>query len=225
MRKIEFEEWAPDDVRCLLSRKGGKILIKCLGCGKRRTTKGRQSLIKQLTEGKDIKYCIRCKTELCLNVRKVTTEMADEIGVLLDQKYQNIDGNTWVGRFCIQCNQFKQVRVSVLTHAYDTKQKASQRCKECAFPGWTITSNGYKQIRSTEHPMSTKDGYVLEHRLVMEEMLGRYLYPFETVHHKDGNRLNNDPSNLQLRTGNHGAGVSLGCGDCGSTNIEYIDLL
>lgn len=37
-----------------------------------------------------------------------------------------------------------------------------------------------------------------EHRVLMERMLGRSLMPGEVVHHKDGNKLNNDPSNLEL---------------------------
>lgn len=37
-----------------------------------------------------------------------------------------------------------------------------------------------------------------EHRLVMERELGRPLHANENVHHIDGDRLNNDPSNLEL---------------------------
>lgn len=40
--------------------------------------------------------------------------------------------------------------------------------------------------------------YVLEHRLIMERHLGRYLQPGEVVHHRDINPNNNDLSNLQL---------------------------
>ena len=37
---------------------------------------------------------------------------------------------------------------------------------------------------------------VLAHRWVAEQALGRPLLPREVVHHKDGDSLNNDPSNL-----------------------------
>lgn len=60
-----------------------------------------------------------------------------------------------------------------------------------------IRKDGYVLIYVKDHPHSG-NGYVLEHRYVMEQKLGRYLEPFETVHHKDHNKQNNNIDNLEL---------------------------
>ena len=39
-----------------------------------------------------------------------------------------------------------------------------------------------------------------EHRVIAEQMLGRALKRNEIVHHIDGNKHNNEPSNLQIMT-------------------------
>lgn len=57
---------------------------------------------------------------------------------------------------------------------------------------------GYMYILSPQHPNKTQMGYVAEHRIVMEERLGRYLEKKEAVHHIDGNTLNNNIINLFL---------------------------
>lgn len=42
------------------------------------------------------------------------------------------------------------------------------------------------------------ESQALEHRYVMAQMLGRALWPDESVHHKNGDRLCNAPENLEL---------------------------
>lgn len=63
--------------------------------------------------------------------------------------------------------------------------------------GRITTPNGYVKKYSPEHPNNV-NGYMLEHRLVMEEMIGRYLDSNEEVHHKNGFRNDNSIENLEL---------------------------
>jgi hypothetical protein len=43
----------------------------------------------------------------------------------------------------------------------------------------------------------------------MEMFMGRPLHAWESVHHKDGNRANNDPSNLELWIKTQPSGIRL----------------
>ena len=72
--------------------------------------------------------------------------------------------------------------------------------------------------------MAQRNGYVMEHRLVMARSLGRPLLPDETIHHLNGDRKDNKLNNLQLRFGKHGKGVVMVCAKCGSHEINYKEL-
>lgn len=61
-----------------------------------------------------------------------------------------------------------------------------------------ISKGDYQYALVPEHPKSTKNGYVLLHRIVMENHLGRVLNENEVVHHKDGNKKNNVVENLEV---------------------------
>lgn len=57
---------------------------------------------------------------------------------------------------------------------------------------------GYRMIRMPNHPRARANGYVLEHLIVAEKILGRPLRVNEEVHHRDRDRANNDPANLRI---------------------------
>lgn len=78
--------------------------------------------------------------------------------------------------------------------------------KSNGWQGGRYISKGYICVWvGQEHPMANSKGYVLEHRLVLSEHLGRPLLVDEIVHHKDANKLNNEISNLELMTRNQHA--------------------
>lgn len=61
-----------------------------------------------------------------------------------------------------------------------------------------VSKGDYYYAVVSEHPNRTKNNYVLAHRVIMENHLGRLLNTNEVVHHKDGNKKNNELSNLEL---------------------------
>lgn len=75
--------------------------------------------------------------------------------------------------------------------------------------GHTRTNRGYVLTYAPDHPKANPDGYVLEHRLVMEQHLGRFLETNEIVHHinrdKKDNRLENLVVLSQRKHGTHHA--------------------
>ena len=62
------------------------------------------------------------------------------------------------------------------------------------------TTKGYIACYCPDHPMATKNGLVMEHRVVMEKHLGIYIPEGFSVHHINGVKDDNKIENLALMT-------------------------
>ena len=87
-------------------------------------------------------------------------------------------------------------------HSKKAKKNISKSKKGNKNPMWKggkrKTSQGYIGILKPTHPFCDDMGYVLEHRLIMEKQIGRYLHPTEHIHHINGKRNDNRLKNLKL---------------------------
>lgn len=65
--------------------------------------------------------------------------------------------------------------------------------------GRTVSADGYPMVKQKDHPNANKhNGFIAEHRLVMEAAIGRLLKSGESVHHADMTKANNRIDNLLL---------------------------
>ncbi len=81
---------------------------------------------------------------------------------------------------------------------HESPKFCSIACASAARKKPFILKKGYKKLLIPSHPRADKKGYVFEHIVVMEAIIGRPLSRGEEIHHKDFNRQNNAPDNLQL---------------------------
>jgi len=109
-------------------------------------------------------------------------------------------------KILVECGLCKKKRLVRLLNG----SPRSHICRKCASKmgarkrykgGRHIGASGY--IVTSVYPsffksMANKEGYILEHRLVMAKSLSRCLLPWEVVHHKNGNKTDNRIDNLQL---------------------------
>lgn len=116
--------------------------------------------------------------------------------------------NRYVFQPCADCGKERWVMLKRIAEPNEV------RCRSCSlrnkfgseshrWRGGIITTwHGYRQIFLYRddffYGMTNKDGYVMEHRLVMAKHLGRNLHSWEIVHHLNGIKDDNRLENLQL---------------------------
>lgn len=80
----------------------------------------------------------------------------------------------------------------------ETKRKMSEAKKQSGIGHKKTRTDGYVYVYFPDHPMSNRNGYIMEHILVMECAIGRWIADNEVVHHINHNRSDNRLSNLKL---------------------------
>lgn len=71
-----------------------------------------------------------------------------------------------------------------------------------------LDTRGYVLVWEPDHPNKGFKGWMYEHRLVVEAVLGRYLETDEHVHHVNGVKDDNRPENLEVMAANDHAALS-----------------
>ena len=126
------------------------------------------------------------------SMRQIAKDLQTSVGNVADRVYRyGIKGKTFNKSFAIKTALKKKYpngrRGRLASNWKGGRIKRGPNCR-------------YIMIHKPDHPYATKQGYVMEHRVVMEKQLGRLLKSSECVHHINGDTFDNRIENLKLMT-------------------------
>lgn len=119
------------------------------------------------------------------------------------------ESGKWLCR--CECGIERLIRTVVLKDAIACRSCVGKMSRGSNSSNWNggryIGRGGYAWLSNQyDHPNSRPNGKIPEHVFVMSQIIGRPLVSKEEVHHKNGIRDDNTPSNLELWSTSHPAG-------------------
>lgn len=141
-------------------------------------------------------------------MHKIAEELEVAIGSVYNylKKYE-IPTRKWEDTFTMKGRKLSKEQCEAISKrnkgkvlSADTKTKMAESHRIHGSGHHKARNDGYISIYFPNHPKSTKDGYIMEHILIMENHIGRHLQDNECVHHKNKNRKDNRIENLMLMT-------------------------
>ena len=112
------------------------------------------------------------------------------------------------GELLISPNHVRDVRFKT-GHYLNIKNPNGKGELSCNWKGGKYVIHGYRYVLMRDHPFATKQGCILEHRLVWEEHNNAILLPWADVHHINGIKTDNRIENLEAMMKHQHASLEL----------------